>query len=263
MPTITLSTLNGRRETNTPFSCLTAYDATLARMASDAGIEVLLVGDSLGMVVQGQSSTLPVTVEHIVYHTECVARAQVDSLIMADLPFMSDASIERLLENAAALMRAGAHMVKIEGSSWMADGIKALSQRGVPVCAHLGLTPQHVNAFGGYRVQGIDPDNAQRIIDDALALEEAGAAVILLECVPRDLALDVRDALAVPVIGIGAGPDVDGQILVMHDMLGATLGHTPRFVKNFLLDEDSIQDAFVAYREAVISREFPAEEHCY
>lgn len=260
---ITLSTLNGHRESNTPFSCLTAYDATLARLASDAGVEVLLVGDSLGMVVQGHTSTVPVTMDQMVYHTECIARAGVDSLIMADLPFMSASSNETLLNNAARLMRAGAHMVKIEGAGWLQAGVQALAQQGIPVCVHLGLTPQHVNALGGYRVQGMDPDEAQTIIDDALALEQAGAAAVLLECVPRDLALDVRDALTVPVIGIGAGPDVDGQILVMHDMLGATTGHVPRFVKNFLLDEVSIQDAFLSYHEAVVHREFPAPEHCY
>ncbi|MGJ8514725.1 3-methyl-2-oxobutanoate hydroxymethyltransferase [Carnimonas sp. R-84981] len=263
MSAITLSTLNGLRESNRPFSCLTAYDATFARVASDAGIEVLLVGDSLGMVLQGHSSTLPVTVEQIAYHTQCVARANVDSLIMADLPFMADASLSELLNNAATLIRAGAQVVKIEGNGWMAEGVEALAQRGVPVCAHMGLTPQHVNAFGGYRVQGRDPDDAQRIIDDALALEEAGAALVLLECVPRALAQEVRDALAIPVIGIGAGPDVDGQILVMHDVLGVTQGRVPRFVKNFLFGEASIADAFAAYREAVISHEFPAEEHCF
>ncbi|WP_027349605.1 3-methyl-2-oxobutanoate hydroxymethyltransferase [Halotalea alkalilenta] len=263
MPAVTLSTLTGRRESNTPFSCLTAYDATFARLASDAGVEVLLIGDSLGMVLQGHSSTLPVTITDIAYHTACVARAGVDSLIMADLPFMADVSIERLLDNAGILMRAGAQMVKIEGEAWLAEGVEALSRRGVPVCVHLGLTPQHVNALGGYRIQGRDPESAQRIIDDALALEQAGAAVVLLECVPSDLALEVRDALTVPVIGIGAGPDVDGQILVMHDMLGASLGRVPRFVKNFLIGEASIQEAFAAYHEAVVSREFPAEEHCF
>lgn len=263
MSATTLATLYGRRETNRPFSCLTAYDATLARLASDAGIEVLLIGDSLGMVLQGHASTLPVTLEQIAYHTACVARARVDSLIMADLPFMSDASVHDLLVNAGVLMRAGAQVIKIEGNGWMAEGIEALSQRGIPVCAHMGLTPQHVNAFGGYKVQGKDPDEAQQIIEDAMALEDAGAALVLLECVPRELAQEVRDELSIPVIGIGAGPDVDGQILVMHDMLGANPGKTPRFVKNFLRGEESISDAFEAYHTAVISRQFPTDEHCF
>lgn len=263
MSSVTIATLVGRRESNTPFSCLTAYDASMARLAEEAGIDVLLIGDSLGMVMQGQSSTLPVTVDDIAYHTRCVARASSRPLIMADLPFMADTSLAHLLEASGALMQAGAHMIKMEGGAWRHDAIIELTQRGVPVCAHLGLTPQHVNSFGGYRIQGRDPDDARRIIDDALDLEQAGAAIILLECVPAILAQQVRDALTVPVIGIGAGPDVDGQILVIQDMLGMTGEKTPRFVKDFLKGEESILEALAAYHEAVISRTFPDDEHCF
>lgn len=263
MSSVTIATLVGRRESNMPFSCLTAYDASMARLAEEAGIDVLLIGDSLGMVMQGQGSTLPVSVDDMAYHTRCVARATTRPLIMADLPFMADTSLEHLLCASGELMQAGAHMIKIEGGAWRHAAITALTQRGVPVCVHLGLTPQHVNSFGGYRVQGRDPDAAQQIIDDALALEQAGAAVVLLECVPATLAQQVRDALTVPVIGIGAGPDVDGQILVIQDMLGMTGDKTPRFVKDFLKGEESILEALAAYHEAVINRSFPEEEHCF
>lgn len=263
MSSVTISTLVTRREANTPFSCLAVYDATFARVASEAGIDVLLIGDSLGMVVQGQRSTLPVSVDDIVYHTASVARAQPRSLIMADLPFMADTSLPHTLEAGARIMQAGAHMLKIEGGQWRCNAVEEFTQRGVPVCAHLGLTPQHVNAFGGYRIQGRDPDAAQLIVDDALALEQAGAAIVLLECVPSALAQQVRDALTVPVIGIGAGPDVDGQILVMHDMLGLSGDKAPRFVKDFLKGEESILEAFSAYHEAVVERAFPDEEHCF
>ena len=263
MPPVTIATLVGRRESNTPFSCLTAYDATMARLIEEAGIDVVLIGDSLGMVMQGHSSTLYVTVDNIAYHTRCVARAIRRPLIMADLPFMADTSLEQLLRASGTLMQAGAQMIKIEGGAWRHAAIAELTQRGVPVCAHLGLTPQHINSLGGYRVQGRDPDAARQISDDALALETAGAAVVLLECVPAALAQQVRDALTVPVIGIGAGPDVDGQILVIQDLLGMTGEKAPRFVKDFLKGEESIQEALAAYHDAVISRSFPEEEHCF
>ncbi|MCK2185548.1 3-methyl-2-oxobutanoate hydroxymethyltransferase [Halomonas getboli] len=261
MKTVTLSTLQALKRAGEPFSCLTAYDATFARTASEAGIEVLLVGDSLGMVLQGHTSTLPVTLDDICYHTRCAAQGKGASLLMVDLPFMSNATTERMLEDAGALMRAGAEMVKVEGEAWMADGIRELSRRGVPVCAHLGLTPQTVHQLGGYKVQGRDADHAERILEDARTLAEAGASVILLECVPASLGRAVTEALDVPVIGIGAGPDTDGQILVMHDVLGVTGGRTPRFVKNFMAEADDIQGAFQRYHEDVKARRFPAEEH--
>ncbi|WP_235041140.1 3-methyl-2-oxobutanoate hydroxymethyltransferase [Vreelandella profundi] len=263
MKTVTLNTLQAYKQAGETFSCLTAYDASFAHAASQAGIDVLLVGDSLGMVLQGHNSTLPVTMEDILYHTRCAARGKGHSLLMVDLPFMSNISTERLLEDAAALMRAGAELVKLEGEAWMADGIRELTRRGVPVCAHLGLTPQTVHQLGGYKVQGRDAANAERILNDAKVLAEAGASVILLECVPASLGKAITDALDVPVIGIGAGPDTDGQILVMHDVLGVTHGRTPRFVKNFMTEAESIQTAFQHYHEAVKNRTFPAPEHCF
>lgn len=263
MKTVTLSTLQAAKSAGEPFSCLTAYDASLAHVASQAGIEVLLVGDSLGMVLQGHASTLPVTIEDICYHTRCVARGKGASLLMADLPFMSNASQQQLLLDAGSLMRAGAEMVKIEGEAWLADGVRELTRRGVPVCVHMGLTPQAVHQMGGYKVQGRDAARAEQIIADARQLVEAGASIILLECVPTELGRAMSEALDVPVIGIGAGPDVDGQILVMHDILGVSLGRTPRFVKNFLASADSISAAFKAYHEAVKSRQFPTEEHSF
>lgn len=263
MKTVTLSTLQAAKRAGEPFSCLTAYDASFAHAASQAGIDVLLVGDSLGMVLQGHASTLPVTLDDIRYHTRCVARGKGHSLLMADLPFMSNSSPERLLQDAGELMRAGAEMVKIEGEAWLADGIRELTRRGVPVCAHMGLTPQSVYQFGGFKVQGRDAARAEQIIADARRLVEAGASVILLECVPASLGRAMREALEVPVIGIGAGPDVDGQILVMHDVLGVSLGRIPRFAKNFLDGSDSIGGALRAYHDAVKSRRFPTEEHSF
>lgn len=263
MKTVTLSTLQAFKRAGEPFSCLTAYDASFARAAGEAGIEVLLVGDSLGMVLQGHASTLPVTLDEICYHTRCVARGKGASLLMVDLPFMSNSSTERLLQDAGALMRAGAELVKVEGEAWMADGIRELTRRGVPVCAHLGLTPQSVYQLGGYKVQGREAEQATRILEDARALVEAGASVILLECVPASLGRAVSEALEVPVIGIGAGPDTDGQILVMHDVLGVTHGRTPRFVKNFMVEADDITGAFRRYHEDVKARRFPAQEHCF
>tara|TARA_R110002012_G_scaffold30111_1_gene91789 strand:- start:4053 stop:4844 length:792 start_codon:yes stop_codon:yes gene_type:complete len=263
MKTVTLSTLQAYKQAGETFSCLTAYDASFAHAASQAGIDVLLVGDSLGMVLQGHNSTLPVTIEDITYHTRCAARGKGHSLLMVDLPFMSNATTEGLLQDAGTVMRAGAEMVKLEGEAWMADGIRELTRRGVPVCAHLGLTPQTVHQLGGYKVQGRDEAQAERIINDASILVDAGASVILLECVPASLGKAVTEALEVPVIGIGAGPDTDGQILVMHDVLGVTHGRTPRFVKNFMEDADSIQSAFQHYHDAVKNRTFPAQQHCF
>ncbi|WP_048308265.1 3-methyl-2-oxobutanoate hydroxymethyltransferase [Halomonas sp. PR-M31] len=263
MKTVTTRTLQALKHAGETFSCLTAYDASFARIASQAGIEVLLVGDSLGMVLQGHPTTLPVTLDDICYHIRCVARGKEKSLLMADLPFMSNTSTERLLQDAGVLMRAGAEMVKIEGEAWLAEGIRELTRRGVPVCAHMGLTPQSVHQFGGYRVQGRDSSQAEQMMADAQALVDAGASIILLECVPAHLGRIMRDTLKVPVIGIGAGVDVDGQILVMHDVLGVTLGRPPRFAKNFLTGTDSIEAAFRAYHEAVKTRRFPSEEHSF
>lgn len=260
---VTIQTLQERKANQEKFSCLTAYDATFASLLSDRGIDLILVGDSLGMVLQGKESTLPVSMDEMVYHTECVARGKPQSLIMADMPFMSYATDETSMTNAARLMQAGAHMVKLEGTDWMADTIHRLSERGIPVCAHLGLTPQFVNKLGGYRVQGRDSEAADRMVAHAKMLADAGSDVVLLECVPAPLAERITREVSVPVIGIGAGPDTDGQVLVLHDMLGITQGHRPRFVKDFLAEAGSVPAAIEAYDQAVKSGQFPTREHSF
>lgn len=262
MPDVTLTTLHGLKAKGEKITMLTCYDATFAKAASDAGVEVLLVGDSLGMVLQGHDSTLPVSVTDMAYHTACVKRAAPRSLILADLPFMAHATPEQAFANSATLMQAGAHMIKIEGAAWLAETITRLAERGVPVCAHLGLTPQTVNVMGGYKVQGRQESQAQQLREDALALERAGAAMLLLECVPTELAAQISQAASVPVIGIGAGSATDGQVLVLHDMLGLSLsGRSPRFVKNFMAGQPDITSALAAYVEAVKHVTFPATEH--
>lgn len=261
--TVTINTLREHKAKGEAFTMLTAYDATFAQVVSEAGVDAILIGDSLGMVLQGHDSTLPVTMEHMCYHVRSVASGNRGALVMADMPFMSYGTIPAALDNAAELMRAGAHMVKLEGTDWMRDTITALSDRGVPVCAHLGLTPQFVNKFGGYRVQGRDEKHAELMIEHACQLEAAGADVILLECVPAALAARITQAVRAPVIGIGAGADTDGQVLVLHDMLGITPGRRPRFVKDFLADAGTIQGAIEAYVKAVRDRTFPAPEHTF
>jgi 3-methyl-2-oxobutanoate hydroxymethyltransferase len=260
MNKITLNTLEARKQQQEKFAVITAYDATFARLSDDAGIEVLLVGDSLGMVLQGHNSTLPVTLDDMVYHTRCVSQGNQNALILGDLPFGSYATTEQTLHSAAALMRAGAHAVKLEGGIWLEETIHALVTRGIPVCAHLGLTPQSVNIFGGYKVQGRSPEQAEQILNDAIGLQNAGASLLVLECVPRTLAAAITKALRIPVIGIGAGSDTDAQVLVLHDLLGLS-ARAPRFVRNFMIGADSIQQALQNYRQAVLNGEFPAAEH--
>jgi 3-methyl-2-oxobutanoate hydroxymethyltransferase len=245
------------------FTCLTAYDALFASLISKAGVEVILVGDSLGMVLQGHDSTLPVTMEDMIYHMQCVKRGNQGALLMADLPFMSYSSETQTLENAARLMRAGAQIVKLEGGAWIGETTRLLTERGIPVCAHMGLTPQSINRIGGHRIQGRDPEAANTIIEEARLLEAHGANMLLLECVPAELGRRVTESLQIPVIGIGAGPNVDGQIMVMHDVLGIS-PITPKFVKNFLTDSSAgIPGAIEAYVEAVKNGSFPAPQHCY
>ncbi len=258
---ITLNSLRKLKAAGEKFSCLTAYDAAFAHTVSTAGIEVILVGDSLGMVLQGRDSTLPVTIEDMIYHTQCVAQGNQGALIMADLPFGSYATAEQTLENSAALMRAGAHLVKLEGGRWLCESVRLLAQNGIPVCAHLGLTPQSVHLFGGFKVQGREHEAARVMLEDAQLLEQAGTALLLLECVPTDLATRFTESVHVPVIGIGAGAGTDAQVLVLHDMLGVTPGRRPRFVKNFMEGQSSIEGAIKAYAEDVKSGQFPAEEH--
>jgi 3-methyl-2-oxobutanoate hydroxymethyltransferase len=263
---VTLNTLAAIKRKGERFACVTVYDATFAEIASTAGVEVLLVGDSLGMVVQGHDSTLPVTMDHILYHLDTVRRGNRGSLIMGDMPFMTYYSEGLTLENAAKIIRAGAHVVKLEGGRWIAESTRLLVERGIPVCAHMGLTPQSINRFGGFRVQGRDPAQAQAILDEAVYLEEAGASLLLLEAIPAELAKRITERLKIPVIGIGAGKHVDGQIMVMHDMLGITPPDikVPKFVKNFLAEStNGIRGAFEAYVKAVKSGTFPGPEHSY
>ncbi|MAR91487.1 MAG: 3-methyl-2-oxobutanoate hydroxymethyltransferase [Pseudomonadales bacterium] len=259
---ITLSTLTELKQRGEKFTCLTAYDSTFAHLASSAGVETLLVGDSLGNVLQGHDSTVPVSLEDMIYHTQCVKRGNQGALIIADLPFMTYATAEQLYSSSAALMRAGAQVVKLEGGGWLLDSVPRLAGCGVPVCIHLGLTPQSVNKFGGFKVQGRDPAARRALVQDAVAAEKAGAALLLFECIPADLMEEIMDRVSVPVIGIGAGPAPDAQVLVMHDMLGATPRKPPRFVKNFLAEGDgSITGAFGAYIDAVKKGRFPGPEH--
>ncbi len=224
---------------------------------------MLLVGDSLGMVLQGHDSTLPVTMNDMIYHMQCTKRGNRGALLMADMPFMSYASETQTLENAAALMRAGANIVKLEGGAWIANTTKLLVERGIPVCAHMGLTPQSVNRLGGFHVQGRDTNQAQEIIEEALLLQKAGASLLLLECVPKSLGKKITASLEIPVIGIGAGADTDGQIMVLHDLLGVS-PITPKFVKNFLEnDTRGIPGAMSSYTAAVKNKAFPGPEHCF
>jgi len=223
---------------------------------------VLLVGDSLGMVLQGNDSTLPVTTDELAYHTASVKRGNDGAFIIADLPFMGYATLEQTFQNAGKLMQAGAHMIKVEGAVWLAESIRLLAERGVPVCAHMGLTPQSVNILGGYKVQGRNEAQARQMRADAIALEQAGVAMILLECVPSELAAEITQAVKVPVIGIGAGSATDGQVLVLHDMLGLSItGRVPKFVKNFMTGQDSIHAALSAYVAEVKGVTFPGAEH--
>lgn len=262
MSKITISSLAKMKANGEKFVCITAYDATFARLIDEAGAETMLVGDSLGMVLQGHDSTIPVTVDAMAYHTECVARANTSALVMADLPFMSYGSTEEALRNAAILMQAGAQMVKLEGGVWLSDTIHALVERGIPVCTHLGLTPQSVNVFGGYRVQGRTPKQAKAILADAVEIQDAGASILLLECIPSELAADITSKVDIPVIGIGAGPGTDAQVLVMHDLLGLS-PHTPRFVQNFMDSSRSVQDALKAFVSSVKDGSYPTLEQSY
>lgn len=262
MPDITVTTLNKLKQSGEKFACLTAYDATFAHLESTAGVEVLLIGDSLGMVLQGHDSTLPVTVEEMAYHTAAVKRGNRGALIMADLPFMSYATLDQAMLNSARLMQAGAHVLKLEGGRWLSDITTTLTRNGIPVCVHMGLTPQTVNVLGGYKVQGREQDQAEAMLEDAITLEAAGAAMLLLECVPSELANAITQAVSIPVIGIGAGSGTDGQVLVVHDMLGLSIsGRLPRFVKNFMAGQPDIASAIAAYVSAVKAVEFPAAEH--
>jgi len=261
---VTSATLLRMKQRGEKIVCVTSYDASFTRLLEAAGVDVVLVGDSLGMVIQGQESTLAVTVRDMVYHASCVARAGQRALRIVDMPFMSYASAAQALGNAARLMReGGAHMVKLEGGGAIAEAVRALAGHGIPVCAHLGLTPQSVHQLGGYRVQGRDSESATKLLEEARLLEAAGASLLVLECIPSDLARQVSANLHIPTIGIGAGPHCDGQVLVLYDLLGITPGKRPRFTHNFLEDADDIPQALRAFVDAVRAGEFPRPEHSF
>jgi len=262
MNKITITTLERMKSEGKKIVVLTSYDASFARLSEQAGVDVLLVGDSLGMVVQGHESTLPVTVSEMVYHSAAVARVCERAMIVADMPFMSHGTPQQALDTAGRLMKeGGAHMVKIEGGAPQVETVRHLTERAVPVCAHLGLTPQSIHQLGGYRVQGRDSESATRLIEDAADLQAAGAQMLVLECVPSLLAAEISRNLDIPVIGIGAGPDVDGQVLVVYDMLGISVNRIPSFARDFLSEAEAIPDALARYVAAVRSGEFPAAQH--
>lgn len=261
---VTVPELRERKRRGEKIVTVTCYDASFAQRVDEAGVDVVLVGDSLGMVVQGHASTLPVDVDDMVYHTQMVARGLRRALLVADLPFMSYRNVDVALANSARLLgKAGAAMVKLEGGGWVCEVIDALKRHEVPVCAHLGLTPQSVHAFGGYRVQGRGDAAAARLKADAQAVQDAGADLLVLECVPATLAAEITRELSIPTIGIGAGVDCDGQVLVLYDLLGITSGKRPRFVKDFLHGRGSVAAAIAAYAEDVRSGAFPTSEHSY
>ncbi|MDP3859651.1 MAG: 3-methyl-2-oxobutanoate hydroxymethyltransferase [Stagnimonas sp.] len=260
---ITVTRLAALRGKGEKIAVLTCYDASFAALLNQCGVEVLLVGDSLGMVCQGHSSTVPVRLADIAYHTASVARGNRTALLMADLPVGALASPADTYRQATTLMRAGAHMVKLEGGGWLADTVQFLTQRGVPVCGHLGLMPQSIHLLGGYKIQGKTIENAAALKADALALQAAGASMVLLEAIPSTLGTEITAALSIPTIGIGAGPDCSGQVLVLHDLLDVFPGRKPRFVKNFMAGKTSIQAAVAAYVAEVKAKTFPAAEHCF
>ena len=260
MSKVNILSLLAKKQSQQKFAVVTCYDASFAKLVENAGIDAILVGDSLGMVLQGHDSTLPVTIADMAYHTSCVSRGCNRPLIISDMPFGSYNTTAQCLDNATTLMRAGAQMVKLEGGDWLCESIRQLNHAGIPVCGHLGLTPQSVNVLGGYRIQGREDSQAQAILKDALALEAAGAALLVLECVPRKLAAEISHALKIPVIGIGAGNETDAQVLVLHDLLGVT-EKTARFVRNFAEGSSSIADAPGRYNDAVADRSFPSDAH--
>lgn len=261
---ITITTLNKMKVAGEKIAMLTCYDATFASVMDQCGVDVLLIGDSLGMVMQGHKATTPVRLEDMCYHTQCVARGVENAMIMTDFSFGSyQQSREQAFLSAHKLMAAGANIVKLEGGEFMAETTHFLQERGVPVCAHIGLTPQSVHAMGGYKVQGKTEEAAKQLLRDAKAHHEAGAAVILMECVPAQLAAEITNSVSCPTIGIGAGVDCDGQVLVMHDMLDISVGKKARFVKNFLQGQNSIQDAIRLYVKEVKDKTFPTLEHSF
>lgn len=260
---VTIPALQAMRESAEKIAMLTCYDASFASLLDRCGVDVLLVGDSLGMVCQGHASTLPVTVAEVAYHTACVARGNQSALLIADLPFGSYATPQQTFVSAVQLIQAGAQMVKLEGGAWLLETVRFLTERAIPVCAHLGLTPQSVHQFGGYKVQGKSVEAAEQLQIDALALQQAGATLLVLEAIPATLAADVTQRLIIPTIGIGAGANCSGQVLVLHDLLGVFPGRKARFVRNFMTGANSIEAAITAYVAAVKDGSFPMPEHSF
>lgn len=264
MKPVTIASLREMKRAGEKIACLTAYDYSFASLLDRSGVDLTMVGDSLGMVIQGHDSTLPVSLAHVVYHTRCAARGVQRAILVGDLPFMSyQQGPTQAVASAGRLMKAGAHVVKLEGGEPMAETVRFLVDRGIPVCAHLGLTPQSVHQLGGYRVQGREAEAAHRLRHDARVLEQAGAALLVLEAVPAALAADITRSLAIPTIGIGAGVECDGQILVLQDMLGLYPRPSPKFSRNFMAGAGSIEEAVKSYVVAVKSRAFPGPEHSY
>ena len=264
MARLNLTSLRKMKAEHNKIAVLTAYDASFSHVLEQAGVDVILVGDSLGMVIQGQESTLPVTIDDMVYHTQNVVRGSEKVFVIADMPFMSYANVDQAIQNAAYLMaEGGAQMVKLEGGAIVADTVKQLTERGIPVCAHLGLLPQSVHRLGGYRVQGRGTEDAEQLIRDAQTLQDAGADMLVLECLPADLAARVTAIVDIPVIGIGAGKQCDGQVLVLYDMLGITPGKRPRFSHDFLADTGAIPAAISKYVQDVKSGQFPQADQQY
>lgn len=259
----TVSSLLKQKQNGEKITALTAYDASFAKLFDEKGVDVILIGDSLGMVLQGEDSTLSVTVDDIAYHTRAVSRGTSSTMVVADMPFMSYATPEQTYQNAAKLMAAGANMVKLEGGEWLTDSIKGLVERGVPVCGHIGLTPQSVNVFGGFKVQGRESDRADALVASAQALEAAGVQMIVVECVPTSLGKRISESVSVPVIGIGAGVHCDGQILVMHDMLGVSANYMPKFSKNYLAQTGDLHTAVSTFIEEVKNQQFPDDTHSF
>ena len=263
-PPVTLSTLAQMRASGEKIACLTAYDASFAALLDAAGVDLVLAGDSLGMVIQGHDTTVPVTMDQMAYHSRAVARGLQRAFLVADLPFMSYATREQALANSVRLMQeGGASMVKLESGGTQLDIVEFLARHDIAVCAHLGLKPQSVHKTGGFRVQGRERSAADHMLADARALESAGADMLLLECIPAALGGEITAGVHVPVIGIGAGPDTDGQILVLYDILDITSGRKPRFVRNFTIEGGDCAAAVRRYVEAVKSRAYPAPEHCF
>ena len=262
MTMVTINSLREKKQCGEKFPVVTAYDSSFSKLIENAGIRVILVGDSLGNVIQGHSTTIPTTMNDMIYHTKSVRRGSSESLVITDLPFMAYSCEKKSLDNSALLIQAGANVVKLEGGSWLCKTVKMLSERGIAVCGHLGLTPQSVHKLSGNKVQGRSKESAERIYQDALLLEAAGIDLLVLECVPTSLAKKITKAVKIPVVGIGAGADTDGQVLVIYDMLGLS-SRIPSFSKNFLKDTGDIEGALKSYAKQVKSKEFPSLKHSF